>query len=160
VARLRIGGASFDLSASSPRLRIGGASFDGSLPATGRLRIGGASFDGTVAVILNPLTPATVEPLSTVSLTAVVAAGSATPDSYTWRVVSGAPVSLIGTGGATVTFAAPAHENGTYTVIGVKGINGGVQSPEQTVRIDALPQLHWLLDATGSWIPRESPVFL
>jgi hypothetical protein len=150
VARLRIGGLSGDDAPVPARLRIGGLSGDGSLPATGRLRIGGLSGDGTVAVILNPLTGSTVEPLSTVNLTAVVAAGSATPDSYTWRVVSGATVSLVGTG-ATVSFAAPAHPNGTFTIIGVKGIKGGVQSPEQTVRIDALPHLRFKASTSG-WV--------
>jgi hypothetical protein len=150
VARLRIGGLSGDDAPVPARLRIGGLSGDGSLPATGRLRIGGLSGDGTVAVILNPLTGSTVEPLSTVNLTAVVAAGSATPDSYTWRVVSGATVSLVGTG-ASVSFAAPAHPNGTYTIIGVKGIKGGVQSPEQTVRIDALPHLRFKASTSG-WV--------
>jgi hypothetical protein len=151
VARLRIGGLSADTAPTAARLRIGGLSGDGVLPATGRLRIGGLSGDGTVAVILNPLTASTVEPLSTVNLTAVVAAGSVAPDSYTWRVVSGATVNLVGTG-ASVSFAAPAHPNGTYTIIGVKGIKGGVQSPEQTVRIDALPHLRFKASTSG-WVP-------
>jgi hypothetical protein len=160
MARLRIGEVSADELAVAPRLRIGGVSADGALPTTGRLRLGGVSADGTLAVTLLPLAPQTVRALTTVTLTAVTAPGSAVPDSYTWRVLPGsAPVTLTAVGNVA-TFAAAAHKAGTYSLIGVVGVKGGVLSPEQVVRIDSLPHQLWISTTAGTWVPRKVPVFL
>lgn len=163
MARLRLGGIA---AGTPPRLRIGGISASGAVPTTGRLRIGGISATGTQAVILAPLPNLVdVAPLTNLTVTAGLAGGSATPDSYTWRVLPGStPVGIIGTG-ATVTIKAPAGAGHTgpgpaagSTTIGVRGIKAGIPSPEVTFRIDTLPHQWWFGTSTG-YVPISQPQF-
>ena len=144
--------------AVTPKVRWGRS--EATVPATSvpKVRWGRSEATGAVSVTLAQLLHQTVEPLSTVTLTAVPAAGSAVPDSYVWRRVTGATVALSGVG-ATVTFPAPAHIDGTYVVIGVKGIKAGIESAEQQVRIDARPQLTWAATSTG-WSPLAPAIAL
>ena len=94
------------------------------------------------------------EPLSTVTLTAgVVGGGAAT---YTWRLVSGPAVTIVGTG-ATVTIAAPALVDGATYLIGVTATVAGSTSPEVTCTVVVLPHNEWwwtgtaLAPAVESW---------
>lgn len=149
MARLRIGGIA---AADAPifRLRLGGISATGTVGTTPRLRIGGIAATGTVAVALNDLEDQTVEPLDTVLLLAVPMIGSATPTSYTWRVVSG--TATLSPVGDSCTFEAPGSEAGSTVVVGVKGTLASVDSPEQTASITIRPALIYAAGAT-TWEP-------
>lgn len=137
---------------SVAKVRWGRSEVSGAAAASPTVRWGRSEASGAAAAILNPLTPLVdVEPLSTVTLTATLATGSATPDSYVWRRVSGAAVALSGTG-ATITFPAPAAMDGATVVIGVSGLIGGAQGPERTVQITTLPQIRWE-PTTAGWVP-------
>lgn len=152
MARVRLGGILAD---EVPRLRLGGISTTSPAATSGRLRLGGISAAGSAGVVLLPLTDVTVEPSTVVNKTAALAPGSATPDSYSWSVVSGRPVLINGTG-QSVAITSPVCAPGSglgptaaFTVIQVRGIIGGVPSSPQQFRIDSPPQLDWLYTATG-----------
>lgn len=158
MARLRVGGVEASAPPTTPRLRLGGVEASGAAPTATRLRIGGAEASGAVAVVLAAIADLAVEPLTPLTLTAVPAVGAATPDTYTWRRVSGATVTL-STSGATVNLRAPAHLDGTFVVLGVRGTKDGIQSAEVQVRIDTTPQQLWEATAAG-WVAVPPPVSL
>jgi hypothetical protein len=137
------------------KARIYRAQMTGAVPPGVKGRIYKAGMTGVAGVALAPFTNQAAEPLTPVTLTAVLAAGSATPDSYTWRVVSGSPVAIVGTG-ASVVVTAPTCTPGAgtgpvpaFTVIGVKATKAGVASPEVTVRIDSPTNQWWQATPTG-----------
>jgi len=138
--------------------RLFKASLTGSAPVGSKGRVYRTQLTGTAAVVIQPFANQKVEPLTPVTITAALAPGSATPDSYTWRVVSGTTVTLVGTG-ASRTIAAPAHSDGTFVVIGVKGVLAGVETVEQTIRIDTYPQLTWQATTSG-WVATRPLVSL
>ncbi|RHA43674.1 hypothetical protein [Cellulomonas rhizosphaerae] len=156
MARLRIGGIGADDPPAVPRLRIGGISADGAVVASSRrLRIGGISADGAFAVLLQPLTGMSdVEPLTTITLTAVPAPGSPTPDSYVWSVDSGAAVVFSGAG-ATRSFPAPASPTGASTTIAVQAVKSGVYSPVQKATFTVLPHQIWRPNG-AVWAPAKT----
>jgi hypothetical protein len=159
VARIRVGGITASTPATPPRIRIGGITASGAVPATaGRIRIGGITASGPAAVVLNPLEDRVVEPLSPQTITATLAPSSATPTSWSWRRISGATVSIVGTG-PTITIEAPGHIDGTFVELGVKASLGGVDSAEQRIRIDTLPALRLLATSAG-WVPEPPMVAL
>lgn len=157
MAALRWGRAG--LASEGPKLRVGRAGVDGTAAVTPKLRVGRAGVTGTAAVLVAALAPQTVEPETLVSLTAsLVGGGSA--DSWTWRVVTGMPVSFSGTG-ASREFIAPSTlpPGGGTTVIGVRATVGGTTSPEVTVTITLRPQLSWQYNGT-QWVGRRPAVAL
>lgn len=86
------------------------------------------------------------------SLTVSTAPGSSTPDSYVWRVVSGGPLTLSGTGSTvTGTTPAPLPPNPVDIVIGVRGITAGASSPEVLTTLTVLPSglFTW---QTNKWV--------
>lgn len=123
-----------------------------------KVRVYSVQAGGNAAVILNPLTaPANPEPETAITLTTTLTDGT-TADSYMWRVVSGTPVALTGTGN-TRTLRAPSGmppAGGTVT-IGVTATKDGYSSVERTITITALPQLRWRL-AGGTWVGARQPV--
>lgn len=137
---------------AQPTLRVYNASMTGTVATNPTLRIYNADYVGAVGAVVNPLSPQTVEPHSTVTLTATLATGSGTPDSYQWRVLSGPSVTFSGVG-ATVTFLSPdAMPPGTSVTVGVSAIIAGNASNEQTVVITVLPQTCWSRVPGGQWV--------
>lgn len=115
-----------------------------------------SALSATVAPVIAPFPEMTYEPLVTISVTATLAAGSSTPDSWTWRVISSPdPVVLNNETTDTVTFITPAQlppNPGTPTMIlGVQAIKDTVYSTEVQAPIGILPQLDWTWDGT-SWV--------
>lgn len=135
-----------------PVLRVYHADVTGSVSQTPVLRVFHADVTGTASVVLNPLPDQTVDPHILVPVTVTLAAGSAVPDTYVWRVVSGTNVAFIGSG-ASVSFQSPdTMPPGTSTTIGVTGLLSGVPSAEVTATYTILPQLSWSRVPGGQWI--------
>jgi len=124
---------------------------DGTTKAMPRLSLINLTADGTVVLTVTPPADQTVEPQSTVTLTASLPDGK-TADSWTWRQISGDTAGIHGTG-ATVTLTAPANISGTTLVIGVRATAGSTTSSEKTVTITVLPQIRWILDSSRTWQP-------
>lgn len=144
-----------------PKVRWGRSEFGGSAPVVPKVRWGRSEFAGATLLALDPFTNLTdVEPETIVTLTANVSAG--TPDSYTWRQISGPTVSFTGTGG-TRSFRAPSAMNGSLAPIGVTVVigctvtAGSTTSPERTVTISVLPQIRWVR-SSGQWLPMRPVV--
>lgn len=131
------------------------AELAGTSPGNVKVRWYRAAISGNAVPVLLPLAPLVdVEPQDVVTLTAVTAAGSATPTGWVWRQVSGPTVALTGTGAAR-SFEAPSALAGTVVVMGVAGTLGAVTGPEQTVSVTVLPQLSWIRApgvAGGAWV--------
>lgn len=136
--------------AAAPAARIYRAAVVGTVPATVRGRLYAARIVGTAAVILASIPDRTVEPGSKVEITALLIGG--TPAlSYTWRQISGPPVTFTGTGHSR-SFTAPSALDGVAIVVGVRATVGGTTSEESAVTITALPQIVWIrTDADPIW---------
>lgn len=156
MATLRVHGASI---ASKAALRVHGATLTGTATPRPKLRAFGVVLHGDATATLMPLADQTVEPQEPVTITTTLAAGSNTPDSYQWRVVSGTTVPLVG-GGAAMTFESPSvmPPLGANTVIGVRAVIGGFLSPEVTCTISTLPQLTWSRVPGGQWVGAKTRV--
>lgn len=128
--------------ASAPKGRVFRVAAVGTAPASRVGRVFRAAMSGTASVVVLPIADRTVEPMSTVSLTAVLSSGFAA-DSYTWRQVSGPTVSFAGTG-ASRSFTAPSAMAGATVVIGVRATVGGTTSAERTFTVNVLPQIVWM----------------
>lgn len=113
-------------------------------------RIHRVSTSGTAAVILAAFPGASVEPLSAVTVTAVVQSGG-TP-TFVWRRVSGPAVTLSGTGSSRA-FRAPALDAGGTLVLGVTATFEGTSSIEELVTIDIPPQIIWTRTGSTEWVP-------
>ena len=132
-------------------LKVARLGVDGPLLTAPSLKLARLGFDGPLAVALNPIPAQTVEPETTVTITAVLTGGGAA-DSYSWRRVSGATVTLT-LDDDVATFTAPsAMPPGTSVVIGVTATVSGTTSPEQQVTVTVLPQLRWTLNAARQWV--------
>jgi hypothetical protein len=103
-----------------------------------------------VRVVL-PTAPVTVlGPGETTTVTAALADGTAA-DSWSWTQVSGAAVTLTGSG-ASRTFAGPSVMPPEDTVvISVTATKGGETSPPVQFSITILPQTVWTYDGVG-WV--------
>lgn len=152
MTTLRVHAASLAGASVTPKLRVHGASVTGTVIATPKLRLFKASLAGVQAVLLAPIPAQSAEPRATVSVTAAPASGTTTPDSYTWRQVSGPTVTLTGSG-ATRSFSAPSLMPGATAliVLGVKGTVSGADGPEVTVNIAVLPQTRWSWNGSA-WV--------
>jgi hypothetical protein len=150
VAKLRVHGASI---ASKPTLRVHGTTLAGSVVPRPKLRVHDGAVVGDATANLQPLADVTVEPQEPVTIATALTAGSATPDSYLWRVVSGTPVSLAGAG-ASLTFTSPSAMPplGATTVLGVRAVVGGFTSPEVQCTVTTRPQLSWSRVPGGQWV--------
>lgn len=99
--------------------------------------------------------PLTKEPQTFMSLTAVLESGSSIPDSWTWRVVSGAQVTLFNATTPTVSFTTPSQippdPGAPSLVLGVQAILDTVFSTEVVIPITILPGLDWTWDGT-QWV--------
>ncbi|MEW1990700.1 hypothetical protein [Microbacterium sp. NPDC078849] len=126
----------------APKGRVYRAAASGTAPATRVGRVFRAAMAGTASVIINAFLERTVEPMSTVSVTAVLSTGLPA-DSYSWRQVSGPAVAFAGSG-ATRSFVAPSSMAGTTVVIGVRATVGGTTSEERTLTVKVLPQIVWM----------------
>lgn len=145
------------VTSTAPDVRILALSGSGTTSAAPSVRLLALSGSGTTSASLLPLVPLTVEPLSTVTLEAVLSTG-ATADSYAWRRVSGAAVTLTAAG-SSCSFTAPAAmPPGATVVIGVRATISGVQGAEQQVTITSLPQLLWTQVPGGPWTPARMVV--
>lgn len=140
-----------DPPASGPKVRLYRAAVTGTAAATPKVRLYRVAVTGTSTSQLQAFTPTTVDALTEITLTAQVVTGAPTPDSYVWRHVSGSEVAISAVG-AVAKFLAPAHPDGTYTVVGVRAVKDGVSSAEQTVRIDARSHHWWFPTTQGSWV--------
>lgn len=127
--------------AAAPRGRVYRSAIVGTLPAARKGRVYRSRIKGTAAVVLAAIPARTVEPMSSVEITALLVGGTPA-ESYIWRQVSGPAVSFIGTG-HTRSFTAPSAIDGTSVVIGVRAAVGGTTSDEQTVTVTVRPQLVW-----------------
>lgn len=145
-----------------PKARLYKASLTGTAPAIPKARLYQARQTGVGSLTLNALTDITVEPLSSIDITASPAPGSVTPTTYTWRRISGpTDFGLIATGaGATVHTTAPARLNGTTLVLGVTATDGTLTSIERQVTITVLPQLEWYASKSGTWVAQPPTVAL
>lgn len=157
MVALRIGRAGVALDGA--KLRIGRAGLDGTAVIAPKLRVGRGGLTGVAAVIVAPIAPQTVEPETTVIVTAALLGGGSV-DSWTWRVASGLSVSLVGSGD-TRSFVARSTmpPAGGQTVLGVRATVAGTTSPEVMVTITYLPQLSWLYDGS-QWVGRRLAVAL
>lgn len=148
---------------SLPRLRWYRGEVAGAVPAPTKLRWYRGDVAGAQAVLIGSIpNQSGIEPESTVTITAALYAGIGTPDSWTWRVVSGPATTIYGTG-ATVDITAPSHINGATVTIGVRATKDGITSPETTFTLGVLPQTEWWWTGTAwipdvtSWIPATEP---
>jgi hypothetical protein len=154
MAKLRWYKASGATPPALPKLRWYKASASGSGPVAPKLRWYKATGAGTAAPVLLPLSDFTLEPLNSQDITVATAPGSSTPDSYTWRIVSGGPATLTATG-ATATLVAPARmpPNTATVVVGVRAFTAGAPSPEVTATVTVPPCLRWDWDRqTSAWV--------
>lgn len=146
------------------RLQWSRAGLDGTLPGT-RLRMSRAGFTGTavatVSLVVDVTDPSQTEPMTDVQIVATPTGGSATPDSYNWRRVSGAQVNLQ-TSGNICDLRAPGSLNGTTLVVGCSAVVSGVSGPEATITLVCLPHIGlWSVDrATGVATPIGRPVLV
>lgn len=156
MVRLRVYRSSAAGGVPTNKVRVLRSEGVGAVPSAPRMRVLRSSGDGPLAMSLRPLTNLTgVEPSVPVTITAMPAAGSATPTSYAWRQVSGTPVVVAGNT-ASITILGPAGMDGASAVLGVRGVIGSAQSAEQTVTVTALPQIHWTAGPAG-WVPVGPP---
>lgn len=141
------------------KLRWSRHTLEGTASTGSKLRWGRHALEGTAGVFVNSIAAQTVEPETTVTLTASLAGGG-TPDSWTWRRVSGPAVTLVGTG-ATRQFIAPSGmpPAGATVVVGVIATVAGTSSAEATVMITVLPQLRWQYEG-GAWVGARRAVAL
>jgi len=88
------------------------------------------------------------------SSTTISVSGSYPPGtSFTWRQISGPPVTFVDNG-TNVTFSAPSTMGGAAVVFGVTAVSGGSSSPEVSGQVNVLPHLYWYADPTsGVWKP-------
>lgn len=102
-----------------------------------------------VSVKINAIADQSVEPGSSVTVTAVLSDAS-TADSYTWRQISGPAITLSGTGNSR-TFTAPhaMPPAGATVVLGVTATKSGVTSNETIANVVALPQVSWVWNGTA-----------
>lgn len=110
---------------------------------------------GTAGVLVAPLAGQTVEPESTVTVSAsLLTAGPA--DSWSFRRVSGPSIGISGTG-ASRTFAAPSQDapvnpavppQPSTVVVGVTATKDGVTSAERTCAVTIMPQTRWVWNGT------------
>lgn len=158
MAKLRVHGAAI---ASKPALRVHGATVAGAVVPRPKLRVHGGALVGNATATLQPLADVTIEPQELVTIATALTSGSATPDSYLWRVVSGTPVPLVGAG-ATMQFQSPSvmPPLGATTVIGVRAVVGGFTSPEVTTTITTRPQLSWSRVPGGQWVGSKPRVLI
>lgn len=135
-----------------PKLRVYRSAVAGTAPTTPKLRIYRSAVGGASATVLAPFTsPVDAESFVPYTVNAVVAAGSPTPDSYTWRVLPGsAPVTIVGSG-ASVTIMTPALNvvGGAFCDIGVRAVKDGVSSAERVVRIRTPFHQYFRITAAG-----------
>lgn len=132
---------------------------DGTALTVPKVRIYRTDVDGTAAVLLAPIANQTVEPETVVTVSTSITTGQ-TADSWTWRRISGATVTLTGTGG-TRTLRAPSGmpPTGASVTLGVTATSGGVTSPEQVTTVTGLPQLEWYWTGT-QWVGKPPRVQL
>lgn len=99
----------------------------------------------------------TVEPLTTVTLTAAHIAGAA-PSSWAWEVLAGG-VTLTGSG-ASRQFVAPPTMTGTTVRVGCTPTGSGKTGTRAEVDITVLPHLVWVrIPGTGgTWQPTQAPL--
>jgi hypothetical protein len=131
--------------AAPPKLRVYKVSATGTAPSAPKLRVYKVSATGVVAPVLNPLPNLLIEPMTAGNtVTATTALGSSVPDGYSWRVISGGPMTLVGTWD-TITFTTPAPPppNQQVITIGVKATTAGTDSAEQTFTVTVPVQLNW-----------------
>ncbi len=139
---------------TATKLRVYAASLSGGAPTTAKLRIYKASLIGAAAVVVDTIAARTVEPEVTVTLNALLKDRS-TPDSWTWRVVSG-PTTTLTPVNNSVSFVAPStmpDDDGILT-IGVRATQDSVLSAEVTVDITVQPQVRWQY-VGGNWVGRK-----
>lgn len=152
AARLRVAGIS---ATSPPRLRVAGITADGTTPVNPRLRVAGLSATGTAYPVLAAVTAnaASAEPSQVVTLTATLAPGSPTPDTYVWSRLSG-PAGTLTASGATATFTAPSIDPpGTQDVVlSCRAKVGTVSGNTVSVAVTVLPQTDWTRVPGGSWV--------
>lgn len=172
MATLRI--AKVAVTNLSATVRIGSLSASGSAPApTGTVRIGSLSVTGTAAsrpgatfrvasvgvsgsvtspVSVQPIAAQTVNPYDTVQVSAFTASGTAS--SWTWRQISGPPVTLTRSG-PTVSFVAPATMVTSTVVLGVTATSAsGATSAEVQASVTTYPHTFYTLK-NGAWTPSQ-----
>jgi len=97
-----------------------------------------------------------VEPFSTVTLTATGSDTDGTIASYAWTQTSGTGVTLSGTG-ASRTFTAPAAQSSQVLVFSVTCTDdGGATSSPDTVTVTVLPATEFYLSSGGVWQPLQT----
>lgn len=142
------------------RLRLTRAGLTGPLPGV-RLRVSRIGAGGTSVATLridpSGFDPAAAEPMIERTLTATLISGP-TPDSYTWRRVSGAQVTLHSTG-ASCDLVIPGAWDGTPVTVGCSAVVGGVTGPEALLTITCLPHIAFWTVAAGQLVPIGRPEF-
>lgn len=117
--------------------------------ATPKFRISRMRAIGPVPLALQPIPDTTAEAFDTVTVTAVLAATSATPTGYSWRQISGPTVAFTDNG-ASITFVAPPAMAGATVVFGVTAQLNTQSSSEATSNTNVFPHIYWIAGAT-SW---------
>jgi hypothetical protein len=142
--------------APTPKVRWGRSALTGTVVVVPKVRWGRSALSGTPAVVLVPLSNQTVEPETVVTVTAALVGGGSA-DSYTFRRISGAAISFLGSGASRSFYAPSALPPGTSVTIGVVATIGGVNSVEQTCVITVLPQIRWALSGS-TWVGQRPSV--
>ena len=136
--------------APTTRLRIYEVGFTSTAIVPARLRIFKVGMNWTPGLVLAPFADVgPVEPETAIELVANLVDAPDLADTYTWRQISGPPVSLPGTGRG-MTFITPSLliddlPSPCEVVIGVRATKNGVTSPEQTCKVKVYPNGAWTL---------------
>lgn len=113
-------------------------------------RVYQVSVGGTAAVVVNPISSQTVEPLSMVSIPLSLAGGGS-PDS--WQVVL-TPAVPFTVAGDTLQFKAPGVRSpGTTVGVSVSAVVGDTASPPKTATVTVRPQILFSRVDNGPWVP-------
>lgn len=154
MTKLRVADAALSTAAVLPRLRVAGVELSSVADAARRLRVAGVEMSGAaVPKILTINSSGSADFGGTVTVTAVLAPGSPTPDSWTVTQTGGQAVTLVGTG-ATRTFQVPAIMPGQGNLVSITFTAhlGGASSAALTVIWSCQYCLEWARVPGGSWV--------
>jgi len=147
---------------STPKVRWYASSGAGSEPVAPSLRWYASSGTGSSAPsILDLPNLGSAEPSTTITFTAVTAAGSSVPDTYVWSVAwvdIAAPLPTLTTVGNTATLKVPSVANSGGAPVGgtlavtCRPYKDAVAGATKTGYVTALPQLWWTRVPGGQWV--------
>jgi hypothetical protein len=116
-----------------------------------KLRVAKVTAQGPVPLNVDPIPDQLVEAYAP-STVQVPNPGNLPPSTtFSWRQISGPPVSFVDNG-TFMTFTAPTAMAGTTVVFGVTAFLGAQSSSEVAATVNVLPHLYWVA-GSSSWVP-------